>query len=183
MARMNSGGYGIVSYSARSDGGAINATRPTTIYQAHITQGGLDYPLRVVALGEYEAIPDKSTTGSIPEVMAIRPGYPLSTLHLYPAPGSGCTLVMDKVAPPSDLALYDTMPYPPEFIRAIRYNLAIELAPEYGVSVAAEIAKTASDALDIVRRVNLQIPAAVLDPLLMRRRGYSDINAIRSGSA
>ena len=48
---------------------------------------------------------------------------------------------MDKVAPPSDLALYDTMPYPPEFIRAIRYNLAIELAPEYGVSVAAEIAK------------------------------------------
>ena len=115
--------------------------------------------------------------------MAIRPGYPLSTLHLYPAPGSGCTLVMDKIAPPSDLALYDTMPYPPEFIRAIRYNLAIELAPEYGVSVAAEIAKTASDALEVVRRVNLQIPAAVLDPLLMRRRGHSDINAIRSGSA
>ena len=113
-------------------GGAINTTRPTTIYQAHITQGGIDYPLRVVALGEYEAIPDKSTTGSIPEVMAIRPGYPLSTLHLYPAPGSGCTLVMDKVAPPSDLALYDTMPYPPEFIRAIRYNLAIELAPGMG---------------------------------------------------
>jgi hypothetical protein len=173
---------GVASYTIGA-GGAINATRPTTIYQAHITQGGLDYPLRVVALGEYEAIPDKSTTGAIPEIMAIRPGYPLSTLHLYPAPGSGCTLVMDKIAPPSDLALYDTMPYPPEFIRAIRYNLAIELAPEYGVSVAAEIAKTASDALEVVRRVNLQIPAAVLDPLLMRRRGHSDINAIRSGSA
>lgn len=172
---------GVASYTIGS-GGAINTTRPTTIYQAHITQGGIDYPLRVVALGEYEAIPDKSTTGSIPEVMAIRPGYPLSTLHLYPAPGSGCTLVMDKVAPPSDLALYDTMPYPPEFIRAIRYNLAIELAPEYGVSVAAEIAKTASDALEIVRRVNLQIPSAVFDPLLMRRRGHSDVYAIRSGS-
>ena len=87
---------GVASYTIGS-GGAINTTRPTTIYQAHITQGGIDYPLRVVALGEYEAIPDKSTTGSIPEVMAIRPGYPMSTLHLYPAPGSGCTLVMDKL--------------------------------------------------------------------------------------
>ena len=43
---------GAASYTIGA-GGAINATRPTTIYQAHITQGGIDFPLRVVALGEY----------------------------------------------------------------------------------------------------------------------------------
>ena len=162
--------------------GDINATRPTTIYAAHITQGGIDYPLRVISLVEYESIADKATTGAIPEVMAIRQGYPLSTIHLYPLPGSGCTLVMDKVAPPTDLTLNDTMPYPPEWMRAIRYNLAIDIAPEYGVTVAPEIAAIADSSLAVVRRVNLQIPQAVFDPLLMRRGPVSSINAIKGGT-
>ena len=162
--------------------GDINTIRPTTIYAAHITQGGIDYPLKVIALGEYESIPDKSVAGGIPEYLAIRPGYPLSTIHLYPSPSAGCTLVMDKVAPPSSLALYDTMPYPPEWLRAIRYNLAMELAPEYGVTPNAIIAQIASESLAVVRRVNLQVPSAVIDPLLTGGYRQDRVSAIRSGT-
>ncbi len=163
-------------------GGDINTVRPTTIYSAHITQGGIDYPLQVITLGEYEDIADKTTTGAIPEVICIRPGYPLATIHLYPAPGSGCTLVLDKIAPATDLTLNDTMPYPPEWMRAIRYNLAGEIAPEYGVTVSREIIAIADAALATVRRTNLQIPQAVFDPLLMRRGYASNVNAIKGGT-
>lgn len=161
--------------------GDINTTRPTTIYEAHITQGGYDYPLELIALEEYERIADKASAGDVPQFMAIRPGYPLSTIHLYPLPGSGCTLVIDKVAPPTDLTLNDTMPYPPEWMRAIRYNLAIELAPEYGSSVPAEIVAIADQSLSVIRRTNLQMATAQLDPLLMSRQGSIPVSVFKAG--
>lgn len=164
------------------DGGNINTIQPTGIYRAHVTNGGLDYPVRLISLGEYQDIADKSASGDIPQVMAIRPGYPLATLYLYPVPGAGNTLVLDKVAPLADLALSDDMPYPPVAIRAIRYNLAIELAPEYGAKVPSEIVAIADQSMQAWRRVNLQIPAARIDPLLCRR-GLNNVQAIKSGIA
>lgn len=162
------------------DGGDIDTIQPTGLYRAHVTNGGLDYPVRLISLGEYQDIADKSSTGDIPEVMAIRPGYPLATLYLYPVPGTGNTLVMDKIAPMADLALGDEMPYPPVAIRAIRYNLAIELAPEYGAKVPTEIVAIADQSMQAWRRVNLQTPAATFDPLLVRRTN-SHVQAIKSG--
>lgn len=43
----------------------------------------------------------------------------------------------------SDLALTDTLPYPDDHVTAIRYNLAVELAPEYGVQVSQVVAAMA----------------------------------------
>lgn len=163
--------------------GDINTIRPSTIYEAHITQGGIDYPLRVISLQEYESISLKDTGGGIPEFLAVRPGYPLSTIHLYPTPGTGCTLVMDKIAAPSDLTLATTMPYPPEWIRAIRYNLAIELSPEYGVTPSPAVVAIAESSLAAIMRTNLQLPAAQIDPLLRSDIGRSSVSAIRSGGA
>ena len=56
--------------------------------------------------------------------------------------------------------------YPPEWIRAIKYNLAIEIAPEYGVTVAPEIVAIAKEAKDTVMRSMISIPKAQFDPLL-----------------
>lgn len=164
--------------------GDINTIQPTGVYRAYVTNGGIDYPVRLISLGEYEDIAEKASTGSIPEVMAIRPGYPLATIYLYPVPGSGNTLVLDKIAPMADLALSDEMPYPPVAIRAIRYNLAIELAPEYGAKVPAEIVAIADQSMQAWRRVNLQIPTAKIDPLLLPSIRFSNrIQAIKSGVA
>lgn len=44
-----------------------------------------------------------------------------------------------------DLGLTDTLRVPPNHIRAIRYNLAIEIAPEFGKQIPAAVAKIADE--------------------------------------
>ena len=56
--------------------------------------------------------------------------------------------------------------YPPAWIRATKYNLAIELAPEYGVTVSPEIVAIAKEAKDTVKRSMISILKAKFDPLL-----------------
>ena len=63
--------------------------------------------------------------------------------------------------------------YPPEWIRAIKYNLAIEIAPEYGVTVSPEIVAIAKEAKDTVMQSMVTIPRAKFDPLLQTKDSFS----------
>jgi hypothetical protein len=54
-------------------------------------------------------------------------------LHLNPVPSAADTLVLYTWQQLSRFAATsDTFDLPPGYARAIRYNLALELAPEYG---------------------------------------------------
>lgn len=145
-------------------GGDIDTTRPTSIYTAHWSNGGLDYPLTVLDYADYEQIGIKNI-GSIPEYIVLKPNNPLSTIYLFPVPANG-TLTLDNIRPATDLTLADDLPYPPEWIRALKYNLAIEIAPEFGFSVSPEIVALAKESKEIVLRSMVTIPLARFDALL-----------------
>lgn len=156
---------GAASYAIGS-GGDINATNPTEIYTAKYTNGGLDYTLKVIDFVDYEQISVKNIS-SIPEFIALKPDYPLSTIYLYPT-ATGGTLTINAVTPKTDLDTDTNLSntYPPEWIRALKYNLAVEIAPEYGVTVSPEIAALARESKDIIMRSMVSIPSANFDPLL-----------------
>ena len=145
-------------------GGDINTTRPTAIYNAYWSTGGLDYPLTFLDYSDYQDIGIKNI-GSIPEYIVLKPDNPLSTIHLFPVPANG-TLTLDNVRPATDLTLADDLPYPPEWIRALKFNLAIEIAPEFGFSVSPELVAMAKESRDIVLRSMVTIPLAKFDALL-----------------
>ena len=145
-------------------GGDIDTTRPTAIYNAHWTSGGQDYPLSFLDYSDYQDIGIK-TIGSIPEYIVLKPDNPLSTIYLFPVPANG-TLTLDNVRPATDLTLADDLPYPPEWIRALKFNLAIEIAPEFGFSVSPELVAMAKESRDIVLRSMVTIPLAKFDALL-----------------
>ena len=145
-------------------GGDIDTTRQTSIYTAHWSNGGLDYPLTVLDYADYEQIGIKNI-GSIPEYIVLKPNNPLSTIYLFPVPANG-TLTLDNIRPATDLTLADDLPYPPEWIRALKYNLAIEIAPEFGFSVSPEIVALAKESKEIVLRSMVTIPLARFDALL-----------------
>jgi len=146
-------------------GGDINTTRPTAIYNASWSVGGLDYPLTNLDYADYQNIGIK-TIGGIPEYITLNPDNPLSTIYLFPIPANG-TLTLDNIRPATDLTLADDLPYPPEWIRALKFNLAIEIAPEYGFSVAPELVAMAKESRDIVLRSMVTIPLAKFDSLLV----------------
>lgn len=151
-------------------GGDIDTIRLTGIQSARYNNGGIDYNLQVIAYKDYQEIEVKDVT-SIPRVIAVNPAYPLSTIYLYPAPTGG-TLYIDKIAPITDLQLDEVMPYPADWIRALRYNLAIDLAPEFGIEPSAAIVAIAQSSLAAVMRSNIQVPKAKFDPLLVTNRNY-----------
>ncbi len=156
---------GATSYTIGS-GGDIDTIRPSAIFTAYYTLGGLDYPLQVLDYKTYSEIGTKNI-GAIPEYIVLKPDYPLSTIYVFPV-GSGGVLTLSAVRPQVELNINDDVQdiYPPEWIRAIKYNLAIEIAPEYGVTVAPEIVAIAKEAKDTVMRSMISIPKAKFDPLL-----------------
>ena len=145
-------------------GGDINTTRPTAIYNAYWSTGGLDYPLTFLDYSDYQDIGIKNI-GSIPEYIVLKPDNPLSTIFLFPVPANG-TLTLDNVRPATELTLADDLPYPPEWIRALKFNLAIELSPEFGFTVSPELVALAQESKAIVMRSMVTVPLARFDALL-----------------
>lgn len=160
---------GAASYTIGT-GGDINTTRPTALYVVTYTYGGIDYNVKVIDYADYQKIGLKTVSGTIPDFVALKPDNPLSTIYLYPIPTTG-TLTLDNIRPATDLTLVDDLPYPPEWIRALKFNLAVEIAPEYGLTVAPELAMLAEQSKAIVMRSMVSVPVARFDPLLYSARG------------
>lgn len=73
-------------------------------------------------------------------------------------------------------SLNDTISLGDGWNRAIKYNLAIEMAPEYGVTISREVFDTAKKAITIIKRKNyVKVPVAVDAALLPVTKW--DINA------
>lgn len=75
---------------------------------------------------------DRSATGSLIDALNYESSYPLGTLHLYPKPNGG-TLelwVWQQFAEITDFTA--AVAFPPGYLKAIIYNLAIDLAPKFG---------------------------------------------------
>ena len=47
--------------------------------------------------------------------------------------------------------------------RAFRYNLAIEIAPEYGITISAEVLAMATKAMQVIRNAHIEMPEATFD--------------------
>ena len=115
--------------------GDLNAVRPTSILCAHYTAtDGTSYPLRMITPGEYCDIADKDATGDIPDIVWFSMQYPLALAYVYPLPSTGTLNFLSRVAITAFTALTDSVSLPPGYERMLRYALAVELMPEYGIS-------------------------------------------------
>lgn len=146
------------SYTIGASGADITATRPLNIEVAVIRDaGGVDHPMRVIAFLDYERIQTKTVQSDLPLRIAFNPGFPNGTLHLYPAPASANTLRADVVTQLVQLTAQATVfSMPPGFRRAVRKNLALELAPMFGVTPGPWLIKQAIESKAMVKRNNIQ---------------------------
>ena len=130
-------------------------TRPDRIESVYITASSTDYPVTLITAGEWSSIASKTVQSDIPEYGYYEPSYPLGILNLWPVPSAANTLHVVMWTPFTAFASLSTaVSLPPGYERALAYNLAIDIAPEYEKKVSDEVAKGANDSLAAIRRGN-----------------------------
>lgn len=166
---------GTAEYTIGSSG-TFNTARPQRIEGAYIALSGTNYPLQIVDRERFRDISAPATTGQ-PTMLYYNPEYPLGKVQVYPTPDSAYTLHLDSWKPFTTLALLTTaVSFPPEYEKALKYNLAVEIAPEFiRGNIPADIRDIAARSLSTLKRFNATSPAVVIDNALIYQNRISDI--------
>lgn len=165
------------SYTIGS-GQTLNTTNPSVIKEASINIAGGDYPLQVLTDEQYADIFLKTLSTNIPEYINYDNGFPIGTIKLYPRLNTSATLNLLTEKPGVDIAaLSTTLVFAPGMKRAARFNLAIEIAGEYGVTIPPQVALIARTS-----RAAIELQIAKNRPMRLKVRPYVKPN-IYSGIA
>jgi hypothetical protein len=152
----------------------INIRRPIKIVDAFVRSSTTDTPVYAAARERYNELSAKSTTGT-PTRFYYDRLYPSGEIYLYPVPAvATLTLYLDLWLPfvtIASTALDTAINLPGEYILAFRWNLAAELAPEYGKEVKEFVFVRAQETKNTIRKLNslppkplnLKTPMAVID--------------------
>src|SRR5262245_5532346 len=158
-------------------GGDLNVTpMPVTIDTAAwltSTAPPAEVFLELATDQSYVGQPVKTLTGATPQAVSYTRGAPLGEVWVWPVPSA---------ATPRGLYWRETVPQFPDLVtpvallpgyaKALRCNLAIELAPEFGRVVDPTVERLARESLADIKRANLPYTELALDPALVGDGGY-----------
>jgi|SRR3990167_258196 len=112
--------------------GNFNGTRPTKIENAFTRINDIDYPYQVVDKEIYDAIADKTTQSSYPEVIYFSQASPLATIFGWPVPSASISFYVNSWKQLQQFTSLTTdVAMPAGYQRAFDFNLGVELHAEY----------------------------------------------------
>lgn len=138
------------SYSiAASSADITNISIPERIIQAYVTpQANMDVEVTPISMQEYWQLTNKQATG-IPNQVAYNFQNTHGTLYVWPVPTANTyslTIVYHKPYDDFD-SIADAPDVPQRWFEALKYGLAIRLAPEFGKAVSQEVLMLAQSSL------------------------------------
>lgn len=163
---------GTAQYTIGS-GGTFNTTRPVSIVGAFTrTTAGVDYPLEIVDEKQFREVAVKSDSGT-PAWLWYNPEYPLGLINLYQTPNGADDLYLNTKKPLTEpTKLTSNVQFDPAYDKAIRYGLAMELAPSYGIEPSPLIINQANKAKRTIKSYNAgqQVASQKLEMFRLSRR-------------
>ncbi len=128
----------------------------------------VSFGIKMINQQQYNGIAVKTVTSTYPQVMFTNMTFPNITMTIYPKPTRELEwhfISAQVLAEPATLVteLY----FPPGYMRAFRYNLACELAPEFGVEPSQQVLRIAMTSKRNIKRINnpddiMSIPYALV---------------------
>lgn len=122
-----------------------------------ITSASVSRPVEVVDSAKWGSILDKSRTGLFAEALFYDAALSSPKVYLSPMPGSGTLEIWSLTELTSFSALSDTVTFPKGYNRALRFALAMELAPEYGRALDPNLAAVAAEAKGTLMKLNAEV--------------------------
>jgi hypothetical protein len=152
-------------------GGDFNIERPIWI-DGLAFQSASGYEQRIagpISRDDWQRISQKDQTGTLPELGFYNPEYPLGKLEIWPIP-TDTTVSLVLYTPAGALAsvasLDTAISVPPGWSKALRYNLALDLAPEFNQTPDPSVVAQAIELKAAIKRANFQINESKVDPAL-----------------
>jgi hypothetical protein len=175
---------GVGSYTIGS-GATFSTTRPLNILSAFLRDSGIDYPLRVLPREEYDRIQAK-TTQYQPEYLLYTPSVANGVITLYGVPAKAYAvtdgLYINSMKQLQSFAgLTTSIVLPSGYKRMLRYNLALEIAPEYNRKPSEAVLAIARESRASIKRLNSRTPKLRLDHLQLGGSAVSDMAAFTAG--
>ena len=116
---------------------------------------GISFGIKLINQQQYNGIAVKTVTSTYPQVMFVNMTYPDITMTVYPVPTKVLEWHFVSVQELTTPALLSTpLAFPPGYLRAFKYNLACELAPEYGVEPSPTVQRIAMTSKRNLKRIN-----------------------------
>jgi hypothetical protein len=141
-------------------GGDFDTIRPMKIETATLQVQQtplLELPMKIINKDEFAAIRVKSTESPIPVWLYDDGSFPLKNLYLWPVPMVANKLGLYSWKQLSEFSsLNDEIDLPPGYNKALRYGLALEIAPEYGKPLDPTIVTQFKDSRSNIKRMNIK---------------------------
>ena len=116
---------------------------------------GVSYGIKLINQQQYNGIAVKTVTSTFPQVMFVNMTYPDVDLFIYPRPTRLLEwhfISVEELTQPANLST-DIL-FPPGYLRAFTYNLACEIAPEFGVEPSPQVKRIAMYSKRNLKRIN-----------------------------
>lgn len=138
---------------------------PATYYKA---ASGVSYGIKFINQTQYNGIAVKTATSTFPQVIFVNMTFPDVEMFVYPRPTQDLEwhfVSVEELSQPADLVtdLY----FPPGYMRAFTYNLACEIAPEFGIEPSPQVQRIAMTSKRNLKRINnpddvMSLPYAIV---------------------
>jgi hypothetical protein len=115
----------------------------------------VSYGIKIINQQQYDGIAVKTVTSTYPQVIWVNMTYPDIEMYVYPVPLRALEwhfISVEELTQPATLAT--TLSFPPGYLRAFRYNLACEFAPEFGVEPSPQVSRIAMTSKRNLKRIN-----------------------------
>ena len=123
-----------------------------TYYRA---PSGVSYGIKFINQDQYNGIAVKTATSTFPQVIFVNETFPDVEMFIYPKPTQTLEWHFISVEGLSQPALLSTqLHFPPGYMRAFTYNLAMEIAPEFGVEPSPQVQRIAMTSKRNLKRIN-----------------------------
>ncbi len=158
-------------------GGTFNRNRPIWLPAASIivdssATNPLELPIQVLSFDEWQRVPVKSIQSGLPTAVYYDHAYStsgLGVLYFFPVPNASniqavlyCPTPLTQFS--SLTASYD---FPPAYLRAITFNLALDISPYFDIQPTPLVVQRAAEYLGDIRRANIQPYTVMVDSALV----------------
>jgi hypothetical protein len=177
---------GKASYSIGPDPSQdFNTSLPSKIESAFVrdTTSGYanDYKLDVIPNARYQDIFQKGIMSTYPRWINFVRSYPYGTINIWPVPSRDVQLSLSQWSQFTQFTdLVSIICLPNGYKTALAYNLALEMAPEYGTVLDQLVIRRAAETKQQLKAINYEQVLMATDSTLLPRRAFNLLSGLYS---